>query len=197
MGETADQLRQQVDQKRDDASQKIEQIEQQVMNTAHQVEQKVTDTAQQVKDKLDWRQQVEERPLLSLGAALIGGMVLGGIMGKDSNHQSSGQHFSTSTHTGATSPQMGAASSGGVTNALRNAARDSGLDDTIQRFASNAFSSITERVREMTDDAFPGMIDKIQKVTDKGSASSGSTTGMPRDRVAATDGPAASSSFAN
>lgn len=28
---------------------------------------------------LDWRRQVEDRPLLSVGAAFIGGVILGGV----------------------------------------------------------------------------------------------------------------------
>jgi len=180
MGETADQLRQQVDQKRDDASQKIEQIEQKVMDTAGQVEQKVTETAQQVKDKLDWRQQVEERPLVALGAALIGGMMLGGVLGKDGQHHSGSSQSSSSTSAG---------SSAGVTGAIRKAAQNSGLDDTIEKFASNMFSSISQRVREMTDESFPGLMDKIQNTGNEKTTES-------RDQPRVADGPVNSSSFA-
>ena len=59
--------------KRDDASQKIDQVENQVMSKAQEIETKVVgDKGQQVKAQVDWRHQVEERPLLAVGAALVG-----------------------------------------------------------------------------------------------------------------------------
>src|SRR5215210_3397390 len=130
MGESTDQLRQEVDQKRDDASQKTEQMEEQVTTTAQQVEQKVMDTrqqiedkvtgtVQQVKDRIDWRGQVEERPLVAVGVALLGGAVLAGVL-KGGDNES--HHARTGT------------AGSGVGNAIRRAARDSGFEDTIQEF---------------------------------------------------------------
>ena len=180
MGESTDQLRQEVDQKRDDASQKIEQIEQQVMQTAQQVEQKVTTSAQQVeqkvmdtrqqiedkvmdtrqqiedkvtdtvmqmKDKFDWRGQVEGRPLVAVGVALLGGAVLGGVLrGGDGDRQAIGA----------------AGSGGGVGNAIRKAARESGFEDTISQFAHSAFSNVSNQVRDAAVRNFPGVAEMIK-----------------------------------
>jgi ElaB/YqjD/DUF883 family membrane-anchored ribosome-binding protein len=113
---SADSLRHRT-QKRDDASQKIDQIENQVMSKAQEIETKVSDKVKQVKAQVDWRHQVAERPLLAVGAALVGGMLLGGITGKGDHHASS-------------QPSGGAQishDSSGVTNAVRKAARQSGL----------------------------------------------------------------------
>lgn len=141
MGQTADQLRQEVDQKREEASSKIEQIEQHV-----------ADTAQQVKQSLDWRHQVEEKPLVALGAALLGGVLLGGVIGggdKGSSHGGNGSGGSGSD-------------SGGITNAIRNAAKSSGIEETVQHFAGAALGALGDRLREVTEQSFPGIIDKIQ-----------------------------------
>jgi hypothetical protein len=159
MGETADQLRRQVDQKRDDASQKIDQIEQKVMGKAQQIEEKVTDTADQVKSQLDWRYQVEEHPLMSVGAAMLGGMVLGSMMGKDDGHHRSSSDVHVTQH----DMHRG----GGITDSIKKAARSSGLDDSVQNFASAAMGMLGERMRDMTERTFPGMLDKVQSAADR------------------------------
>lgn len=182
MGETTDQLRQQVDQKREDASQKIDQIEQQVMNKAQDIETKVSDTAQQVKAQMDWRHQVEERPLVAVGAALVGGILLGGIVGKGDHRQSTQQQAG-----------MHASQGGGVTGSVRKAAKDSGLDNAVENFANAAFGMIGERVREMTDRTFPGMLDKVQNAADHISNSSSNASGTTPPYA---DGPRDSSTVA-
>lgn len=180
MGETTDQLRQEVDQKRDDASQKIDQIEQQVRQTAQQMEQKVTDTAQQidqkvsetkqqiedkvidtvqhVKDKFDLRGQVEERPLVAVGVALLGGAILGGVL-KGGESESPG----------------GTSQQSGVGNAVRKAAKDSGFEDTIQKFAHAALSRIGDQVRDITERSFPGIADLLADDSSTTQSSSGSS----------------------
>ena len=190
MGEGTDQLRQEIDQKRDDAAQKIDQIEQQVMQTAQQMEQKVTstaqqieskvmdtrqqiedkvmdtrqqieekvtDTVQQVKEKFDWRGQVEERPLVAVGVAMLGGAILGGVL-KDGEDE-----HKNSTH----QIGIGGQKRSGVGNAIRSAAKDSGLEDTIQKFAHAAFSNIGNQVRDATERTFPAVAE-IMKSDDSG-----------------------------
>lgn len=161
MGETADQLRREVDQKRDDATQKIDQIEQQVMGKAQEIESKVSDKADQVKAQLDWRHQVEQHPLMSVGVAMVGGMVLGGIMDKGDHHESTTSHMNAQ-HVS----HDGASRDGGVAGTIRKAARQSGLDDSLQNFAGAAFGMLGERMREMTERTFPGMLDKVQHAAD-------------------------------
>lgn len=183
MGEGTDQLRQEVDQKRDDAAQKIDQIEQQVMQTAQQMEQKVTDTAQQIEhkvmdtrqqiedkvvgtihqvtDKIDWRGQVENRPLVAVGVALLGGALLGGILkGGDGSDASA----------------PGGARQSGVGNAIRNAARESGLEDTIQTFAQSAMSRLGDEVRSATERSFPGVADMLGQKSESMRSTSGASS---------------------
>ncbi|MDP9363699.1 MAG: hypothetical protein M3Q10_05645, partial [Chloroflexota bacterium] len=95
MGQTADQLRQEIEQKRGDAASKIDQIESRVQDTVGTVQElpqmakeTVSDTVDQVKtsvqnsvQNIDLSGQIQQRPLAALGAALAGGFLLGGVMG--------------------------------------------------------------------------------------------------------------------
>jgi hypothetical protein len=120
MGETPDQLRQEVDRKREDAGQKVDALEQRMTETVQRVRDGVTETTEQVratvqdsvegvqqavgqtaqqvteqvkattqqvteqvKENFNLRRQIEERPLVMLGAALLGGFVIGSVTGGD------------------------------------------------------------------------------------------------------------------
>jgi len=168
MGQTTDQLRQEIDAKRDDAAQKIDQIEQ-----------KVDAAAQQVKDKIDWRRQVDDNPMLALGAAFIGGMVLGGVLGggddngrqprADYGYGRYGQH-DTSTYFQSQSGRS--SSSGGIGGTIRNAAKSSGLEETIQSMSGTVMATVADRLREVADQSLPGLKERLGG----GSSSSGGTS---------------------
>jgi len=70
MGKSTSEISQELEQTRSDAAEKIGKIEEQV-----------TQSAESVKESLDWRHQVEARPMLAVSAAFLGGMLLGGISG--------------------------------------------------------------------------------------------------------------------
>jgi hypothetical protein len=146
MGETTGELRQAVDNKRDDAAQKIDKIEQ-----------KVGETTQQVKESLDWRRQVDEKPLMALGAAFVGGFVLGGVMGGDDDHQKSSSHWQTSKNRG------------GLGGAIRNAAKSSGFEDSLSEMATGLFGSLSTRMKQVAGDTLPGIADKAQSGQSSGS----------------------------
>jgi len=151
MGQTADQLRDEVDQARDAATQKIEDIEQKVANAA-----------EQVKEQFDWRHQVDDRPLIAVGAAFIGGMVLGGITGGGDHH---GHDSSSSSHANGVryqSVQHGESQGGlsGMADAIRNAAKSSGFDDAIHHVADVALGSLGERIRTFADQTLSGSSNK-------------------------------------
>jgi hypothetical protein len=138
MGQTTGELRQAVDNKRDEAAQKIDQIEQ-----------RVGDTTQQVKESLDWRKQVDDKPLVAFGAAFIGGMVLGGVLGGGGDH-----------HQGQPSqpPQwQSATASAGFGGAIRKAAKRSGIEDSFNDMVSNLFGTISDRMKQMTSEKFPSI----------------------------------------
>jgi len=167
MGQTTDELKANVDSSREAASQKIEAIQEQVMETVQQAEQRVTDTAQMVKDKLDWRTQVEQRPLMAVGAALIGGILLGNMTGKDGG----GSQYSSSDLKGMSSSSMNGGNRSGLSNSIRNAARDSGLDDTIQSLANGVFTMLGDRVKGVTEQYAPGLSEKMGSGSSSGSRS--------------------------
>ena len=168
MGQSTDQIRQEIDQKRDDAAGKIDQLETQVKDTADQLKSGVQDTTEQIigqvqgtvedtietvkqnVQNVDFRQQIEERPLVALGVALVGGFVLGGLMGGGGQQQTSGGQQGSS--------QSGSSMSGG----LRSLAQKTGLEDTISNAASALIGSVTDQVKDTLDRNFPGFADKMQ-----------------------------------
>ncbi len=177
MGQTADQLRQEIDQKRDDAGEKIDQIESRVQDTAQAAKDTVTDTVEQVKQSIDIQKQIAERPLVALGAALVGGFVLGGLMGggKDSQQHGGGQYAG--------------ASPGGTRSGLRGAAKESGLEETLTSMMTALTGMLSERLRSTVDETFPGFAEKMNLPSGQQSAGlekrqqmagqSGSSTGSP------------------
>jgi ElaB/YqjD/DUF883 family membrane-anchored ribosome-binding protein len=176
MGQSSDQIRQEIDQHRDDAAGKIDQLKDQVQGTADDMRGQVQDTAEQVVDQvkgtvdhtiesvkqnMDFKQQIEERPLVALGAALVGGFLLGGMMGGDSGRSQSGsrQEYSSGT-------PVGESRSGGVTSGIRGAVQRSGLEDTISSAAAALMGSVTDQLKGTLDKNFPGFADKMDTAKD-------------------------------
>jgi ElaB/YqjD/DUF883 family membrane-anchored ribosome-binding protein len=167
MGQTADELRQEIDAKRQDASQKISQIEDKVAGTADQVREQVSQT-------FDWRHQVEERPLMAVGAAFIGGIVLSSVLSRDDEPRTDERRGSYNTvRYGERASTSG---SGGVMNAVRNAARNSGLEDTINNMAGAMMTSVSDRMKQVAEQSFPGMADRLQNAASQGKAGDGSSS---------------------
>jgi len=157
MGQSSDQIRQEIEQHRSDAAQKIDDLEMRVQDTATQARDQakgmVEDTIQTAKESFDFRKQVEERPLVALGVAFVGGLMLGGITGGSSNGGGSG-------------PQASAAYGGshqrhGAGGTLRQAAQRSGLEDTISNAAAALLGSVTEQFKSTLDRNFPGFSEKM------------------------------------
>ncbi len=176
MGQSSDQIRQEIDHKRNDAADKIDQLQGQVQETTEQmrgqvqesvdqvrdqVKGTVDDTIQQVKQSVDFRQQIEERPLVMLGAALLGGFLLGGMTGGNSgsSHQSPG-YASTSSHDQGST--HGSAASG-----IRTAVQKSGLEETISNAAAALLGSVTDQVKGTLDRNFPGFAGKMETAQSK------------------------------
>jgi hypothetical protein len=173
MGQSSDQIRGEIDQKRADAAEKIDQLQNQVQGTADDMRTQVQDTADQVKEtaeqivegakatvdetvesikeNMDLRQQIEERPLVALGVALVGGFLLGGMSGNGGGHHH------------APSPSMGSnGSTGFVGTNLRSALRQSGLDEMIENAGAAMLGTVTDQLKGVLDRNFPGMADKMQ-----------------------------------
>ena len=181
MGQTADQLRQEIDAKREDAASKIDQIEARVTDTAQQAKETVDQTVQnalgtvtktvdhardavsgtvdQVKQAIDLKKMAEERPLLALGAALVGGFLLGGLTGGDDRHRSGsgGQQDQYGGNGGSTGHQ------GGRASGLRGAAQQSGLDETIAVIGGTLMGMVSERLRSTVKESFPEFEDRMRQ----------------------------------
>jgi len=176
MGQTADQLRQEIEQKRGDAAQKIDAIESRVQDTTQMVKSTVEDTKQmvtgtvkdtvqetteKVKQSADLGKQIEERPLVVLGAALAGGFLLGGIMGGNKGGHSGGG-------------QSAGMSQGGMSSGLRGAVKSSGLEDELAAISGTLMGMITERVRSTVQESFPGFAERMTQHTEQTRQQSGS-----------------------
>lgn len=185
MGKSSDELRQEIDMHRADAERKINNLQGQIQGTAddlksqaqgtvedlrHQVEGTandvrdqvqgtVEDTIQTVKENVDFEKFVQERPLVSLGAALIGGFVLGGILDGSSGGGGS-SHSSTSSGSGSYSGSSRTSHSG-ISDSIRNVYKSSGLEDTVNNAAAAMMGSMTEQLKQTMDRNMPGFADKM------------------------------------
>lgn len=171
MGQSADQIRQEIDANRSDAGQKIDDLQGQLQGQADHMQQQAKDTVDHARDQVhdtvntavesvqnfDYQQQIQNRPLLSAGVALIGGFVLGGMMGGGGEQQHSSGGSSQSSH------QQG----GGMGSQIRGAAQKSGLEDTISNAAAALMGSVTEQLKSTLNSNFPGFSDKMDTAQGK------------------------------
>jgi len=170
MGTTADELRQQVDTDRSNAEDKINKIQQQVTDSAQMVQDKATETVQQVKEQFDWRRQVNDRPMMALGAAMLGGMLLG----KATSDQSGGNNSS--------SGKSGSGSGGSMfSGALQNAFQSSGMTDQIERTMNDVLSMVASRMKDMTKGLAGMTSNGDQSTAGEGSSTNGRQYGSGRN----------------
>lgn len=175
MGQSSDQIRQEIDAQRSDAGEQIDHLQEQLQDNADHMHQQVQDTAEHVRGQaqgimddavksvqnFDFHQQVEQRPLVAVGAALIGGFVLGGMMG------GGGQQQSSQGGSQGGQQQGGGQSGGGMGSQIRNAAQKSGLEDTISNAAAALMGSVTEQLKGTLDSNFPGFSEKMNTAQSK------------------------------
>jgi ElaB/YqjD/DUF883 family membrane-anchored ribosome-binding protein len=182
MGATTDQLRQEVDQKREDAAQKIDQIQAKVEGATQQVKETVEDAKQQVKDTFDLRKQIEEKPLLALGAALAGGFILGGVLGDGGRDD---RHYPRYDEGPRSMPYRPPQQSSGIMDGMRKAAKSTGLEDSLNTMVSSFIGQLGERVKAIGEEAFPGLMspdhgDGRQQASSRDAAGTPVSTGQPR-----------------
>lgn len=174
MGKSSDELRDEIDAQRSEAGAKIDNLQHQVQDQVEDTRQQVTDTAAQVREEaqgmvtdtvdsvkqtvedFDLERSVQERPLVAVGAAMLGGFLLGAMLGGDDNSR----RYSDSNANAATTSGTGH-SSGGMGHSIRNAAQKSGLEDTISNAGAALMGSVTEQLKGMLDSNFPGFSDKL------------------------------------
>ncbi len=179
MGQSTDQIRREIEESRASAATKIDELQSQVEGTAqgvkdtvtgtteeviNQVKGSVDETVQSVRENLDVRQRIEQRPLLSLGVALVGGFVLGSITGKDDRGHSS--YHTYSYQQPESNPGSGYRShnqqGGSLANGIRSAVQSTGLEDTISSAAAAMIGSLTEQVKTRIDQNYPGFADRMK-----------------------------------
>jgi len=152
MGKSTSEISQELEQTRSEAADKIDKIEQQV-----------TQSAESVKESLDWRHQVEARPMLAVGAAFLGGMLLGG-MSSGGDGGGNGGHPRTYSYIDSETQDSSAASrsQGGITGALKNAARTSGADEAFSSTAAALLTTATQRFKDTIEETYPGFLDRYE-----------------------------------
>ena len=188
MGKSSDQLREEIDAQRSDAGAKIDDLQHQVQDQVEHAREQVTDTASHVRDEaeammtdtvdsvkqtvedFDLERMVQDRPLLSVGAAMLGGYMLGAMLGGGSDAGQNSNQYTTARMGSSTGSQArsysdshsGSHSSGaGIGQSLRSAAQKSGLEDTISNAGAALMGSVTEQLKGMMDKNFPGFSDKL------------------------------------
>jgi len=143
----------------------VEDLRHQVQDTAtdvrDQVQGTVEDTIQTVKENVHIEQWVQERPLLSLGAALIGGFVLGGILDGSSGGGGRGSYSGSSGEGSSSYSGSSGSSSMGISDSMRNIYKSSGLEDTVNNAAAAMMGSVTEQLKQTMDRNMPGFADKM------------------------------------
>jgi ElaB/YqjD/DUF883 family membrane-anchored ribosome-binding protein len=186
MGKSSDQLREEIDAQRNETGAKIDNLQTQLQDQVEGTRQQVTDTASQVADTVthvreeaqamvsdtvdsvkqsvessmqnfDLEKMVQERPLVAAGAAMLAGFLLGGMLGGDDNSSNrySGSHSSGAETTGSGSSAMG------LGHSMREAAKKSGLEDTISNAGAALMGTMTDQLKQMVDRNFPGFSDKL------------------------------------
>ncbi|CAN5865462.1 hypothetical protein BH20CHL4_BH20CHL4_11530 [soil metagenome] len=106
---------------------------------------------------LDWRRQVEARPLLSVGAAFIGGVILGGVTSGNDDREASCYQYDPSRsqyHPGERRTDRSLAS------AVRSAVRASGVEETLSSAVAAALTIAGQRVKEVIDEWYPGFSER-------------------------------------
>jgi len=121
-----------------------------------QIEAKVEDTTERVKEQFDLKKQIEDRPLVALGAAFFGGLLLGGVMDGD-DQQEAHRDEELRRPSAGSQPK-----SGGIKQSIRNAAKSSGLDETLSNLTAAAMGMMTEKVKSAADRNLPGFAEKFQ-----------------------------------
>lgn len=188
MGQSSDELRQEIDMRRQDAERKINDLQQTVEGTAEDLKTQARDTVDEVRgqvqntvdevrgqvqgtveetmrtvtENVDIERFVQERPLVSLGAALIGGFVIGGLIGDGEDSGPSRSHGSSTGETGGVSTHGGSAG-GSLGHSVRKMIRDTGLEDTFNNAAAAMMGSFTEQLKQTMDRNMPGFATKMDQ----------------------------------
>ena len=227
MGQTADQLRQEIEHKREDAAAKIDRIEAKVQDlpnlakdtvmstvdqSLNQARTTVEEKVGQMKEQADVRGQIDQRPLAALGVAFAGGYLLGKIFGGDKQSGGSGYSYQTdwsqahSTGSSQHASSMGISSGGqshagsqgsgqpnAVVAALKKAAHDAGLDNTLSALSGALVATLTDQFNRTIRETFPEFAQHLEQQGGLASPQSGGQSQSPVGRSSMSGGSGGSS----
>ncbi len=150
MGPTASQIRQELDDHRDDAAGRLAELENRVTavteqarteveETTDQIRSQVEDAKEQVKQTFDLKYQLKENPLVAVGGGLLLGFLLGGGLSGGGGGNGSGGNRGSAPK----SNDLG----GHLRASLMQSAKSSGLSDTVSAGGSALVSEVTKSVK--------------------------------------------------
>lgn len=147
MGPTASQIRQELEQHREDAANRLAELENRADSVTYQARTQVEDTTEQIRTQLeqtvDSTYQLWENPLIVVGGGLQLGFLLGGGISGGGNGGGSPAHRSTSSV------------SSHLQASLMQSAKSSGLSDTISAAGSALLSEVTRSVKGVVGQSGP------------------------------------------
>lgn len=184
MGQTADQLRDQIEHQREELGSNLQQLEEKVKST------------------VDWRTQFEQKPWAGVGVAFAGGFVLSLLMpsggsdgggnssSKSSKMQSSnymanyrvmddsqrwGQMGSSGTSSSSSSsPSMGFSSGGSQQKSSSSSPEMSEITETLENIRGAVMGLAATRLRGFLAEAVPGFEDEYEQARTRRGASTSS-----------------------
>jgi len=143
MGETANQIRREIEEQREDLGENLQQLEHKVKRTA------------------DWRAQFDERPLTMIGVAFGGGLLLSSLAGggKGKDHQDGHRSSEAMMAHSSTRPSE-----------TRSPERNE-MTETIDNIRGALLGLAAREIRSFMATALPGFEQEYRETTDRRHAS--------------------------
>jgi ElaB/YqjD/DUF883 family membrane-anchored ribosome-binding protein len=160
MGETTDAIKGQIDQQRQQLEDNLEGIEGKFKETSDQMQQKV-------KDATDWRHQFNERPMLGLGIAFGGGMLVASMMGGGGSKSSGSSH---------SYPQPQYQSYGSDSHSGTDIGRQH-VSSTIDNIKGALMGVAAAQAKSFLEQSVPSFNDEYRKVESENRSGGGQTQG--------------------
>lgn len=167
---------------------KPDQIMSHIESQRDQLGRNLNELETRVKGATDWRVQFDKNPMLMMGVALGGGLLLGSIVGggkknrsRSSWSSSSRNYSSAGSNMGSTSYGVGASnlSSAGSSSSSSPALREQRkkATDTLEHMKAALIGFATAKVKEFMSEALPGFNTHLEEAERKNTQSSHSHSG--------------------
>jgi hypothetical protein len=168
MGQTADQIKQEIDQQREQLGENLQQLE------------------TKVKETVDWRSQFEQRPMAGVGLAFGAGFVLSMLMPSGDSDKSRGSSSNYSSSTGYNSssyyqPQQFSGTTGynqssnfspqSSSSSKPRSPEMNEITETLENIRGAVMGLAATRLRSFLAEAVPGFQDEYEQAREKRGAS--------------------------